>query len=269
MSYAVDGAAGATVRHLADRLGAGETVLAAWSSIPDPLTIEALAATALDAVVIDGQHGGHTEDAVLRAIGPVMQRGKPVAVRIPVGRFDMASRVLDFGAEAVIAPMINSAADATAFARSMKYPPVGQRSWGAPRAMALHGVTDKQEWLERANGLALAFAMIETVEAFRALDSILAVNGIDGVFVGPGDLSIALTGGRTVDPTLPAMMETIAAIGERTRRAGKHAAIYLHDPALAGRYHGYGFRLMPLTGDSHYIAVGARAQKDVALAAIG
>lgn len=269
MSYAVADTAASGPRRLADRLAAGETVLSAWSSLPDPLTIEAVAAAPLDAVTLDGQHGGHTEDVVLRAIGPVMARGKPAIVRIPVGRFDMASRVLDFGAEAVIAPMINSVDDARTFANAMKYPPIGQRSWGAPRAQHFHGIADRQDWLEQANGLALAFAMIETREAYAALDGILAVEGIDGVFVGPGDLSISLSGGRTIDPAMPSMMEAIADIGRRAAAAGKHAAIYLHEASLAGRYHASGFRLFALTGDTHYIAVGAKAQADAARASIG
>lgn len=269
MSYSVGESAAPRRRRLSDRLAAGETILSAWSSLPDPLTIEAVASAPLDAVTLDGQHGGHTEDVVLRAIGPVMARGKPAVVRIPVGRFDMASRVLDFGAEAVIAPMINSLADARAFANAMKYPPVGQRSWGAPRAQHFHGVADKQAWLEAANGLSLAFAMIETREAYAALDDILGVDGVDGVFVGPGDLSISLSGGATVDPAAASMMDTIADIGRRARAAGKHAAIYLHDATFAGRHHASGFRFFALTGDTHYIAVGAKAQADAARASIG
>lgn len=269
MSYDAAEAPAARRRRLADRLAAGETVLSAWSSLPDPLTIEAVAASALDAVTLDGQHGGHTEDVVLRAIGPILVQGKPAVVRIPVGRFDMASRVIDFGAEAVIAPMINSVADAQAFANAMKYPPVGQRSWGAPRAQNFHRVPNRQDWLETANAMTLAFAMIETREAVAALDGILSVKGIDGVFVGPGDLSISLTGGKTIDPTHGPMMDVIAGIGARTAAAGKHAAIYLHDATLAGRYHAMGFRLFALTGDTQYIAVGAKAQAEAARVSIG
>lgn len=267
MSYAV-GEADVRPMRLADRLAAGDTVLSAWSSLPDPLTIEAVAAAPLDAVTLDGQHGGHTEDAVLRAIGPVMARGKPLIVRIPVGRNDMASRVLDFGAEAVIAPMINSVADARAFAAAMKYPPVGERSWGAPRAQHFHGMANRDRWFAEANGLSLAFAMIETRAAVAALDGILATPGIDGVFVGPGDLSISLTGGRGIDPAMADMMPVIADIGRRAVAAGKHAAIYLHDASLAGRYHKDGFRFFALTGDTHYIAMGAKAQADAARASI-
>ena len=124
---------------LSSRLRAGETLFTAWSGVPDALTVEVLAAQDFDVVTLDMQHGGHNEDSVLRSIVPILRTGKPAAVRIPVGRFDMASRALDFGAEAVIAPMINSVADARAFAQSMKYPPVGMRSWGPTFAFPRHG----------------------------------------------------------------------------------------------------------------------------------
>ena len=124
---------------LADRLTSGETIFTAWSGIPDALTVELLAGQGFDAVTLDMQHGGHHEDSVLRGIVPVLRAGKPPLVRIPVGRFDMASRALDFGAEAVIAPMVNSLDDARRFAASMKYPPLGERSWGPTYAFPATG----------------------------------------------------------------------------------------------------------------------------------
>ena len=94
---------------LAARLADGETVFAAWSGIPDALTLEALAATEFDSVLLDMQHGGHSEESILRCLAPVMAHAKPGIVRVPVGRFDMASRSLDYGAQAIIAPMIKVA----------------------------------------------------------------------------------------------------------------------------------------------------------------
>ena len=136
---------------LASRLAAGETLFTAWSGVPDALTVEILAAQAFDAVTLDMQHGGHHEDSVLRGLLPVLRAGKHALVRIPVGRFDMASRALDFGAEAVIAPMVNSVDDARRFAAAMKYPPVGERSWGPTYAFPRHGKGDFADWLRDIN----------------------------------------------------------------------------------------------------------------------
>ena len=253
---------------LSARLTAGETVFTAWSGIPDAFTVEALTASPVDAVTLDMQHGGHHEDSVLRCLLPVIASDKPGIVRVPVGRFDMASRALDFGADAVIAPMVNTVADAKAFAASMKYPPVGERSWGASYAMARRRTSDAGAWLARANRDTLAFAMVETREALSILDDILAVPGIDGIFLGPSDFSIAWSGGKTVDPGLEDMMEAVADIGRRTRAAGKHAGIFVVDPALTGRYVEMGYRLIALGNEQRYMAVGSAALLEAARATI-
>lgn len=253
---------------LSERLTAGETVFTAWSGIPDSLTIEALAETPLDAVTLDMQHGGHHEDSVLRGIAPVIASGKPALVRIPVGRFDMASRALDFGADAVIAPMVNSLDDARAFAASMKYPPVGQRSWGASFAMSRRAKPNAQDWLASSNAATLGFAMIETREALAIVDDILAVPGIDGVFVGPADFSIAWTGGAAVNPGLDEMMDAVGHIASRAAAAGKHAAIFVVDPNLVGRFVGMGFRLIALGSEQRYMTMGATALLAAARASI-
>ncbi|WP_048647907.1 HpcH/HpaI aldolase family protein [Nitratireductor soli] len=253
---------------LAARLEAGETVFSAWSGIPDSLTVELVAGLGFDAVTLDMQHGGHHEDSVLRGIAGVRLHGAHPLVRIPVGRFDMASRALDFGAEAVIAPMINTVEDAAAFAAAMKYPPVGARSWGPSFAMPRQGAADAQKWLETANRETLAFAMIETRAALAAVDAILAVDGIDGLLVGPSDFSIAWSQGRVVDPALEEMMPAIASIAEKARAAGKHAAIYVVDPRLVGRYHTMGYRLFALGSEAAYMARGATAMLDAARGSI-
>ena len=190
---------------LADRLNAGDTLLTCWSGLPSVDVVSALAQTSYDVVTLDMQHGAHDEASVHYGVEAIVAAGKPAVVRIPVGRNDMASRAVDFGAEAVIAPMINSVADARAFAAAMKYPPVGERSWGPGRAMHLHGIKDPAAYLERANRDVLAFAMIETRAAVAALEDILAVPGIDGVFVGPSDFSISWTDGAVVDAELEDM----------------------------------------------------------------
>lgn len=244
---------------LVSRLAAGELIFSAWSAVPDAFTVEALADTALDAVTLDMQHGGHHEDSVLRGLLPVIAAGKPGIVRIPVGRFDMASRALDFGAEAVIAPMVNTIEDARRFAASMKYPPLGERSWGASVAMSRQGKRDGADWLASANSQTIAYAMIETREAFAILDDILALPGIDGIFVGPSDFSIAWSGGATVDPSLEDMMAAIETIGRRTKQAGKQAAIYIVDPALTGRFASWGYQLFALGGEHRLMQVGAQS----------
>ena len=206
------------------------------------------------------QHGSHSTESVMRGVAAITLAGKPAVVRIPVGRFDMASRALDFGAGAVIAPMVNSVADAKAFAASMKFPPLGERSWGPTRVLALHGIAEPRPISRRANRDTLAIAMIETRAAQAALDDILAVDGIDGVFVGPSDFSIALSNGAKVDANNADMLKAAGEIAAKAQRAGK---IPLH----AGDHGGsgpprreLGFRLIALGSDFGYLS--SRRERD-------
>ena len=253
---------------LASRLADGETIFTAWSGVPDALTVEIIAAQDFEAVTLDMQHGGHHEDSVLRGLLPVLRAGRHAAVRIPVGRFDMASRALDFGAEAVIAPMVNSVADARLFAAAMKYPPLGERSWGPTFAFPRHGKGDFAQWLAESNSRTVSFAMIETRAALDALDSILDTPGIDAIFVGPADFSIAWTNGKAVNPTLESMLETVADIAGRTRKAGKYAGIFLVDPKSAGRYAAMGYQFMALGGEHKMISMGAEGLLGAARSAL-
>ncbi len=252
---------------LGARMRADETIFSAWSGVPDALAVEIVAAQGFDAVTLDMQHGGHHEDSVLRCMPAILRAAKHGIVRIPVGRWDMASRALDFGAEAVIAPMINSVEDARRFAAATKYPPLGERSWGPTFALPRLGSVPAA-YLGSANTERLAFAMIETREAFAILNDILAVPGIDGIFVGPSDFSLAWTGGAKVDPTLEDMMEAVAAIAARTRAAGKFAAIFLMEPKMAGRYAAMGFRMLAGGSEHRLIALGAEAHLSAAKAAL-
>jgi 4-hydroxy-2-oxoheptanedioate aldolase len=243
---------------LAQRLRAGETLFTAWSGIPDSITIEAVARTGFDVVTLDMQHGAHHEDSVARGVLPILNADKHAVVRIPVGRFDMASRALDFGAEAIIAPMINSADDARRFAAAMKYPPLGERSWGPTFGLPRrHKKPDPKAWLKNSNADTISFAMIETRQALDALDDILAVPGIDAIFDGPGDFSIAWTNGDQINTSLEEMMPAIERIARRALDAGKLTAIFAVDPAISGRYVDMGYRMIALGNENTYMALGA------------
>jgi 4-hydroxy-2-oxoheptanedioate aldolase len=162
----------------------------------------------------------------------------------------------------VIAPMIDTAEQARAFAEQMKYPPRGRRSWGAGRAMSVLGGVEPPAYLRKANDHTLALAMIETREAVAAIDEILAVDGIDGVFVGPNDLCIALTDGDradTRDPILDAALDRIVAAA---RSAGKIAGIFGGPAERAAAFRAKGFSFVTVGWDSTYVAAGIAAMLD-------
>ncbi|MEO1702276.1 MAG: aldolase/citrate lyase family protein [Pseudomonadota bacterium] len=249
---------------LADRLNNGDTVLTAWSSVPDRGFVSALALNDFGAITLDMQHGGHHEASVSDGLEAVISRSIPAIVRVPVGRFDMASRALDFGADAVIAPMVNSVTDARLFAAAVKYPPMGERSWGPTRAINLRGIKGSTDYLKSANAQTVSFAMIETREALAIVEDIADVDGIDGLFVGPADFSIAWTGGEKVDPRMDDMMEAVARIAETARAHGKHAGIFAVNPADVPRFVDLGYRFIAVGFDLAILSIGAKQMLEIA-----
>ncbi|TDH39042.1 2,4-dihydroxyhept-2-ene-1,7-dioic acid aldolase [Pseudohoeflea suaedae] len=241
------------------RLAQPEPLFVAWSSYPAAGMPARMAHAGFDAVVIDMQHGMHTETSALREPLEIMAAGKPPILRIPVGRFDLASRGLDAGFEAVIAPMINTLEDARAFVAAMKYPPLGERSWGPLQALNLHREHTAGTYFKSANAQTLAIAMIETMAAVEIYEEILAIEGIDGLFVGPSDLSISWSGGKEMNPFLPEMQDFIAGIARSCTEAGKLSAIYANSAESAIAAARMGYRMITATNDDVLIQTGADA----------
>ena len=252
----------AVIGKLAKALRAGGAH-SAWVGINDSQVAEALAREDFDAVTLDMQHGSYDQVGAARAILSVALAGKPTVVRIPVGDFAAASRLIDAGAAGVIAPMINSLADARAFADFMKFPPLGRRSWG-PRACGPLSGFAGPAYLHEANAITLAIAMIETREALAALDDILGVDGIDGVFVGPSDLSIALAGGGVVDPHGPAVAEALAKVVAAAQRRGKFVGLFCFTGADAKAARARGIAFTSISTDSLLLRAAARAELEKA-----
>src|SRR5260221_5873944 len=242
----------------ADRLRSGQALITGWSALPEPLVAEAVARAGFDCVTLDVQHGLHDVQSIIRGIGAIALAGRQALVRCPDGDNALASRVHDFGAEAVIAPMINTAAEALALVAATKYPPVGERSWGPARVMAIRG-TEPKGHLTSANATSLAFAMIETRRALAALDDILAVDGLDGVFVGPSDLSVTLSDGARIAPLDSGLDATIRDIAERTLAANKIPGAFAANAERASQFRSWGYRLIALGTDQLYLATGAQA----------
>ena len=176
------------------------------------------------------------------------------------GAFAVASRALDFGAEGIIAPMINTVADAKAFVSAAKYPPLGERSWGPTRAMTLAGISDAKQYLNEANAATVTLAMIETKTAMANLDAIAAVPGIDVLFVGPSDLSIALTEGREVEPHSALVERELDRVIAAARKANKIPGLYCANAERAVFAGKRGFRFLAVGSDLGFLRMGAAAQ---------
>ena len=211
-----------------------------------------------EAVLIDLQHGLIDMSVAPAMLSAIRAAGGHALARIPVGEYQSASRLLDWGAEMVVAPMIETADDARAFASFMKYPPLGLRSYGPARAVQLSGVT-ADVYRRTSNDTTLAIVMIETRSALANIEDILAVPGIDGVFVGPYDLSIALSADGEPGLDRPDTISAMQTVVEATRDAGKVCGAFGASPALAKRYLGLGFTFASVSTDMDLIAGAARA----------
>jgi 4-hydroxy-2-oxoheptanedioate aldolase len=248
---------------LARRLKAGETVHTGWCPLPYPIVAETLAREGFPAVTIDQQHGLWDMGATVTGLASIRHGGAAPIVRVPLGGFAIASRVLDLGAEGVIAPMINTVADARAFVEATKYPPVGERSWGPSRVMMLTGMTDQKEYLRDANTQTVAIAMIETQTALDNLDAIAGTEGIDVLFVGPSDLSIALTDGKEVEPHSALVERELDRVIAAAKKAHKVPGLYCANADRAVFAAKRGFRFLAVGSDLGFLRMGAAAQLKV------
>jgi len=245
---------------LAHRLAAGETVFTGWCGLPAPIVAESIAREGFNTVTIDQQHGLWDTAATVAGIAAIRAGGAAPVVRIPLGAFAVASRSLDFGAEGIIAPMINTVADARAFVSATKFPPIGERSWGPMRAMTVAGVGDPKLYLREANANIVTLAMIETKTAMANLDAIAAVPGIDVLFVGPSDLSIGLTDAAELDPHSATVEAALDRIVAATKKAGKIAGLYCANADRAVASAKRGFRFLAVASDLAFLRAGTAAQ---------
>ncbi|WP_333822911.1 HpcH/HpaI aldolase family protein [Pinisolibacter sp.] len=257
-----DTAASHPALSFAERLRAGEAFVGGWFSLPEVHFAEAVAASPVSPIVLDVQHGLHDVASIVSCVTAIAAAGKPALVRVSVGDFVLAARSLDVGAVGVIAPMIDTAEQARAFAEQVKYPPRGRRSWGAGRAMSVLGGVEPPTYLREANDRTLALAMIETREAVEAVEEILAVDGIDGVFVGPNDLCIALTDGDRADTRDPILNAALDRIVATARAAGKIAGIFGGPAERAAAFRAKGFSFVTVGWDQMYVAAGIAAMLD-------
>ena len=159
-------------------------------------------------------------------------------------------------------------ADARKLVETLKYPPLGSRSWGPTRVINMLGMAT-EEYRTTANDNIIVLAMIETLAAVDALDAILAVPGLDGLFVGPSDLSISLTNGDRLDHRLPEAVAVMERLVKATKAAGKISAIFCNGGEAAARNAAMGFDILAVGSDLAFLADGARAALTAARGSAG
>lgn len=236
----------------------GGPVYMIWCQMPGEGQAAAMVRGGFGGVLADMQHGFASYDEMRLMVQATGRAGGVPMMRPPLDDFGMAARALDAGASVIIAPMINTVSDAARLVDAAKYPPLASRSFGPAQALELWGM-DAQSYLSAANDLTCVLAMIETAEAISNLDDILGVDGIDGVFVGPYDLSINLSGGKVGGADDPEVIDALPKIVSCARKHGKLSGIYASGAEQAKGFADLGFNLISAISDAGLVAAGSRA----------
>ena len=239
---------------------AGEAAVNGWLSIPDSYSAERMANVAFDSVTVDMQHGMVDLQAAITMLQAISTTDKVPMVRVPWNDPHYIMKSLDAGAYGVICPMINNRGEAEAFVGACRYAPDGYRSAGAPRGIIYGGA----DYYLKANETIVTLGMIETVEAMENLDAIMSTPGLDGIYVGPNDLSISLGDGPTGDPKTPAVLEAIDTIFAAAKRNGIVSGIHCASGEMARRYFAKGAQICTISSEANLMV--AKAAEEVAAA---
>jgi 4-hydroxy-2-oxoheptanedioate aldolase len=233
---------------------AGGTVLNGWCVIPDAFSAETMAHQGWDSLTLDMQHGVIDYQAAINMLAAISTTNTMPVVRVPWLDPGIIMKMLDAGAYAVICPMVNSRADAEKLVAATRYPPRGQRSFGPVRALLYAG----SDYARHANDTVTCFAMIETRQALDALDDILAVDGLDAIYIGPADLSLALGCTPKFDQDEKPVVDAIDYILARAKAHGVAAGIHNGTPEYALAMIEKGFQFVTVASDARLMAAGAQ-----------
>lgn len=235
-------------------------VINGWLAIPSGYSAEILGHQGYDAVTVDLQHGMIDFASALAMLQAISATPAVPLVRVSDDTPAQIMRLLDAGAYGIICPMISTAEQAQRFVSACRYPPQGTRSFGPARGL-LYGGAD---YPAHANKEILTLAMIETREGLANLDAILATDGLDGVFIGPNDLSLTLTGAASAESTHPVMLAAVERVVSRCREKNKIAGIFCTSGAAAARRIAEGFSFVTPAND--VMQLGRASREAVALA---
>ncbi|MER8864627.1 aldolase/citrate lyase family protein [Mesorhizobium sp. M0751] len=236
----------------------GRPTINGWLSIGNAFTAEIMAAQGYDSVSIDIQHGALDYAAVLPMFQAMRASGVVPMARVPWLEPGIIMKALDAGAYGIVCPMVNTGAQAAEFVSYLRYPPLGQRSFGPTRVSFAAG----SNYAGEANDEILAFAMVETKHAMDNLDEIAATPGLDGIYVGPADLTLSLTQGRLppgFDREEPEMIDALRRIVAACKANGIKAALHCGTADYAARAIEWGFNMTTVAGDSRLLAAAAAA----------
>jgi 4-hydroxy-2-oxoheptanedioate aldolase len=236
-------------------LAEGRRQIGLWTMLPDPYVTEVLADTGFDWLLIDTEHSPNDLRTVMGQLQAAKAAKASVVVRVRAMETALIKQYLDVGAQTILVPMVNSAAEARAAVAAVRYPPAGIRGLaGATRASDFGRVPG---FAKRANAEVGLVVQVETVAAVAAIEEIAAVEGVDGIFVGPGDLAASL--GYPGEPAHPEVMKVVEAAIGRIGAAGKPAGFLTANEEIARQVLGWGAVFVAVGIDLTMLMQGATA----------
>jgi 4-hydroxy-2-oxoheptanedioate aldolase len=232
-----------------ERWEKGEAAVSACVSIGAPYGAEIAGWSGADCVLVDLQHGILDLKDAIGALQAISATPAAPFARAPSCDPPLLMKLLDAGAYGLICPMVNRVSEAKAFVSATRYPPRGSRSFGPARGL-LYGGPD---YFDRADETIIRLAMIETAEGLDAVEYICAVDGLDGLFIGPNDLALALGYPPSSDPSDAEVVAAIERCLRATRGAGKHTGIFCPSGAVAARRAQQGFDFLVPNSDANLL----------------
>lgn len=237
----------------AARARANEPVVGYWVVLDSPVSTERVARLGYDYVALDAQHGLMGYSGWLHGLMAIDAAGAAGIVRVPSNNAAFIGQALDAGAAGVIVPLVNNAEEAAAAVRAVRYPPHGMRSYGPMRSALRIGPKPAE-----ADATVLCLAMIETPEGLANVKEICAVPGIDGVYIGPSDLCLAVGGKFPNDPDVAEEFNAaLGAIREAALDAGVIAAIHTASGEIAAQRIAEGFTFVTVASDLTHLEIAA------------
>lgn len=236
-------------------LKSGQTVYGCWLSLAAPHIAEIMGTTGFDWLVIDNEHSANDLRTTRDALIALEASQTHAVVRVPVGEPWIMKQMLDVGAQTIIVPMVESAEQAQMLVKACRYPPRGIRGVGysATRASKFSTITDYPETVEQELCL---IVQVENKAGMAALDDILAVEGIDGVFIGPADLAADL--GHIGNLTHPDVVSTILGAIERIAASDKAPGILSSNDEMLNAAKAAGAQFIAVGQDALMLAAAAR-----------
>jgi len=237
-------------------LARGEQQIGCWAGFADPYATEILSTAGFDWLVIDAEHAPNDLRSITAQLQVLDGKQSHPVVRLPIGRDWMIKQVLDAGAQTLLIPMVESADQARDLVRAMRYPPAGIRGAGAALARASR-FSDIDDYVATANDQMCLLVQVESCKGLGALDDILAVDGVDGVFIGPADLAADM--GFGADSSAPEVADAIRDALGRIAATPKAAGILGLIPDTTAQYRDWGAQFLAVGIDVLMLARTARA----------